>query len=166
MTSVNRAPTFGGTLYHTVLWTDRALNRAGNLGRVATPPGRGSDVPVRLCSQGTFARRHDAPEKLGGFMAQLRLPDLATRLQGLAVAPDRPRWVYAGLANLRRGAPPTRATASAKLHSVSTIGLPEWGVFAAILGREGSASSRSALRHSTISYQMPQGWCESSDERS
>jgi hypothetical protein len=41
--------------------------------------------------------------KMGGFMAQLRLPDLATRLQGLAVAPDRPRWVYASLANLRRG---------------------------------------------------------------
>jgi hypothetical protein len=38
-------------------------------------------------------------------MAQLQLPDLATRLQGLAVAPDRPRWVYASLANLRRGAP-------------------------------------------------------------
>jgi hypothetical protein len=39
-------------------------------------------------------------------MAQLRLPDIATRLQGLAVAPDRPKWVYAGLADVRRGAPP------------------------------------------------------------
>jgi len=39
-------------------------------------------------------------------MAWLRLPDLATRLQALAVAPDRPRWVDASLANLRRGAPP------------------------------------------------------------
>ena len=36
----------------------------------------------------------------GGDSAQLQLPDLATRLQGLAVAPDRLKWVCASLANL------------------------------------------------------------------
>lgn len=41
----------------------------------------------------------------GGLAAQLQLPDLPTRLQGLAVAPDRLRWVYASPANLRRRAP-------------------------------------------------------------
>ena len=39
-------------------------------------------------------------------MAQPRLPDLATRVQGLAVAPDRHRWVSTSLANLLGGAPP------------------------------------------------------------
>jgi hypothetical protein len=35
-------------------------------------------------------------------MALLRLQDLSTRLRGLAVPLDRPRWVYASPANLRR----------------------------------------------------------------
>jgi hypothetical protein len=66
--------------------------------------------PRRAHRGRALGRRCPCPSSVrafGGFVAQLRLPDLATRLQGLAVAPDRPRWVYASLANLGRGAPPS-----------------------------------------------------------
>ena len=93
----------------------------------------GSDLPVGAESEKAIEARHTHPPKksrcslapsspiLGSIWAQPRLSDLTTRLQGLAVAPDRPRWAYASPANVGRGAPPPALWAEAQLPEVLQV---------------------------------------------
>jgi len=71
------------------------------------PSGDSRTVPDSFA--GPFDGTAGSVSSTGGFLAQLRLPDLATRLWGMAVALDLASWVYLRFANLRRCVGPTRA---------------------------------------------------------